>query len=351
MDEGKRNETLRLTQYSHGSGCGCKLAPEDLNRILQNARTSADEVNLLIGNHTSDDAAVIDINDGRALISTTDFFMPIVDDAEDFGKIAAANAISDVYAMGGKPLTAIAILGWPIETLGTESAMRVLKGAKSICQEAQISLSGGHSIESKEPFFGLCVTGIIAHEHIKTNAGAQPDDLIYLTKPIGVGIIATALKRGLASESEIALATSLMVKLNRVGEVLGKEKSVHALTDVTGFGLMGHLIEMCEGGEISAELVFESVPLIDDAMLETYLSKFVMPDNTMRNFKAFASKTSKLSARQLQLLCDPQTSGGLLIAVSPNDKERIERILKDHQCLYKPIGTFLHQGDLTVSVV
>ena len=351
MEEGKPKEAVRLTQHSHGSGCGCKIAPEDLRRILEDARTNADEVNLLIGNHTSDDAAVIDIGDGRALISTTDFFMPIVDDAIDFGKIAAANAISDVYAMGGKPLTAIAILGWPIEMLGTDSAKEVLNGAKIICNEAGISLSGGHSIESKEPFFGLCVTGIISHENIKTNAGAKSGDLIYITKPIGVGIIATALKRGLASKIEIELATSSMVKLNKVGELLGTEQAVNALTDVTGFGVLGHLIEMCEGAQLSAEIDFESIPLIDDAILQEYLNKFVMPDNTMRNFKAFSSKVSKLNARQLQLLCDPQTSGGLLIAVDPNNKSQGEKILKDNDCYFAPIGRFTNQTEPTVKVL
>jgi len=351
MEERKPKEAIRLTQFSHGSGCGCKIAPEDLKRIIEDARTSSDEVHLLIGNHTSDDAAVIDIGEGRALISTTDFFMPIVDYAIDFGKIAAANAISDVYAMGGKPLTAIAILGWPIEMLGTDSAKEVLSGAKMICNEAGISLSGGHSIESKEPFFGLSVTGIIAHENIKTNAGAKSGDLIYITKPIGVGIITTALKRGLASRAEVELATSTMVKLNNIGEYLGSEKAVNALTDVTGFGVLGHLIEMCEGAQLSAEIEFGRIPLIDHTVLEAYLNKFVMPDNTMRNFKAFSSKVSKLNARQLQLLCDPQTNGGLLLAVDPNNKSLIENILRENDCYFAPIGLFTDHNETLVKVL
>jgi len=351
MDEGKQIEPVRLTQFSHGSGCGCKIAPADLERILKNARTSSSEANLLIGNHTSDDAAVIDIGNGQAIISTTDFFMPIVDDAYEFGKIAAANAISDVYAMGGKPITAIAILGWPLEMLGADLAAEVIAGAREICKEAEISLSGGHSIESKEPFFGLCVTGLISHDQIKTNAGAQSGDLIYITKPIGVGIIATALKRGLASSEEVKLATSTMTKLNKVGELLGAEKGVNSITDVTGFGLLGHLIEMCEGAELSAEINFDKVPLIDDAILQEYLTKFVMPDNTMRNFKAFSSKVSKLNARQLQLLCDPQTSGGLLIAVNPKSKDDIEKILKKNDCFYAPIGSFKAPSSELVTVI
>lgn len=341
---------VRLTQYSHGSGCGCKIAPADLERILQDARTDSADPRVLIGNNTSDDAAVIDIGDGRAVVTTTDFFMPIVDDAFDFGRISAANAISDVYAMGGTPLTAIAILGWPLEQLGTDLAAEVLKGARRVCKNAGISLSGGHSIESKEPFFGLSVTGLIDQSNIKTNRGAQPGDMLFLTKPIGVGILATAIKRGLLNDEATQSAVSSMTELNIVGIALGETKGVSALTDVTGFGLLGHLIELCEGSNVSAELEMNSIPLIEEQALNELLAKFVMPDNTMRNFKAFHEKVSKLDARQLQLLCDPQTSGGLLISVRPEAIDEVGVLLQAAGVHHRPIGIIKERTNPLVSV-
>ncbi len=346
-----KDEPIRLTQYSHGSGCGCKIAPADLERILANARTDQQDPRVLIGNGTSDDAAVIDLGDGRALISTTDFFMPIVDDAYDFGRVAATNAISDVYAMGGEPLTAIAILGWPLEQLGADLAGRVLKGAKATCQEAGISLSGGHSIESKEPFFGLSVNGLVQKNHITSNAGAQPGDLLYLTKPIGTGILATALKRGLLDEGDTQVLTQTMSKLNAVGTSLGKVARVNALTDVTGFGVVGHLIEMCTAANCSAEINPVSVPLLIPERLNALISQFVMPDNTMRNFKAYSAQCSKMDARQLQLLCDPQTSGGLLISVSLEAKEEVENLLQEHNAFYPPIGKIIAASEPRIQII
>ncbi len=349
--EEKHEEPIRLTQYSHGAGCGCKIAPADLERILENARTDTNDPSVLIGNNTSDDAAVIDIGDGRALVTTTDFFMPIVDSAIDFGRIAAANAISDVYAMGGSPITAIAILGWPLEQLGAALAGEVLNGARAVCEEAGISLSGGHSIESREPFFGLSVTGIIDQRHIKSNIGAKPGDVLFLTKPIGVGILTTALKRGLLDDTTLSAAVSSMSSLNTIGVRLGSIAGVTALTDVTGFGLLGHLIEMCEGSGVSANVDFANVPLIEEQVLNELLAKFVMPDNTMRNFKAFNEKVSKLNARKLQLLCDPQTSGGLLIAVNPSSEHEVGALLQEAGLYHHPIGRITERQSPLVNVV
>lgn len=335
-------EKPKLTQFSHGSGCGCKIAPADLEAILGNSsKQTSSFAKLLVGNGTNDDAAVWDNENGTCTISTTDFFTPIVDDAFDFGRIAAANAISDIFAMGGSPMMAIAILGWPIEQLGAALASEVLDGAKQVCELAKIPLAGGHSIDSREPFFGLAVTGTVLKTNLKRNNSAKPGDLIYLTKPIGVGILSTAMKRGLLDESQIQTAIDQMSKLNDIGKELGKLAGVHAMTDVTGFGLLGHLIEMCEGAAIGAKIHMEKVPTLGLDILKPLLDKFVMPDNTMRNFKAYNSKCTKLSASQLQLLCDPQTNGGLLIAVDPNQKQEVENILKSARLNAEAFGEFV----------
>src|SRR6187401_1552261 len=250
----------RLTQYSHGAGCGCKIAPKVLDEILKSNISFPDTKNLLVGNSSKDDAAVYDLENGMALISTTDFFMPIVDDAFDFGRIAAANSISDVYAMGGKPLLAIAILGWPVEKLPVELAQRIIEGGRTVCAEAGIPLAGGHSIDSPEPIFGLAVTGIVSKENLKQNNTAQSGDLIFLTKPLGVGILSTAQKRGLLKEGHLQLMIEQMTMLNKIGEASGKIKGVTAMTDVTGFGLFGHLIEMAESSGVSAEIFYTKIP-------------------------------------------------------------------------------------------
>lgn len=338
-------EKPKLTQFSHGSGCGCKIAPTDLQNILQGVKGSELQFqNLLVGNGRNDDAAVIEIENGQCVISTTDFFTPIVDDAIAFGKIAAANAISDVYAMGGSPIMAIGVLGWPIEQLGAEIAAEVISGAQSICDQAGIPLAGGHSIDSREPFFGLSVTGLVKKEDLKTNGQAQPGDTLYLTKPIGSGILSTAMKRGLSQPDEDELLMSELVKLNRIGKDLSIISGVNALTDVTGFGLMGHLIEVCQASKVQAELDFDSVPTYPMEILKSYLDRFIMPDNTMRNFKMYSKDTSKLSAAQLQLLCDPQTNGGLLISASDNAKSEVEKALGQAGLQVWPIGQILSSG-------
>src|SRR5688572_7384767 len=239
-------ETIRLTQYSHGAGCGCKIAPKVLDEILKTNLIFPDNERLLVGNHSKDDAAVYELDNEKALILTTDFFTPIVDDAYDFGRIAAANSISDIYAMGGTPLMAIAILGWPIEKLPVEEAQKMLEGARAICKEANIPLAGGHTIDSNDPIFGLAVTGQAALNHLKKNNTAKEGDVLFLTKPIGVGVLSTALKRGLLKDEHYESLLQQMTKLNQIGEAFGKIEGVHAMTDVTGFGLLGHLIEMAE---------------------------------------------------------------------------------------------------------
>lgn len=336
------NSKEKLTSYSRGSGCGCKIAPADLELILSQSGAAGHFDNLLIGNETRDDAAVVDWGDGSALISTTDFFQPIVDDPFDFGYIAAVNAISDVYAMGGKPLVAIAILGWPVEKLGHEMAAKVIEGGRTACENEGIALGGGHSIDAIEPFFGLAVNGRVNSQNIKTNSGAQAGDKLYLSKAIGTGIISAASKRGIAKPEHVDFVTNLMKQSNAVGGQLGEMDNVHAITDVTGFGLLGHLIEMCEGSGVSAKIEFDQVPVLPDNMLDEYLAQFVMPDNTMRNFKATDGKCNQLNGRQLQVLCDPQTSGGLLVSCSDD----LSLVFPE----FVEIGVILPKGEVLVNV-
>lgn len=304
---------VRLTQLSHGAGCGCKISPADLEKILHTSMGALADPRLLVGYQSRDDAAVYDLGDGRAVISTTDFFLPIVDDAFDFGRIAATNALSDVYAMGGKPLMAVAILGWPLEKLGAELAGRVVDGGRQACHDAGIPLAGGHSIDSKEPFFGLAVTGEVPITHLKRNDTAQAGDALLLTKPLGVGILSTAQKRGVLAPEHAHIAKDLMIRPNSVGTALGAHPGVHALTDITGFGLLGHLAEMCAGSGLSAEIRFADIPVIPECM--GYAKQSCYPDGTMRNWKSLNGKIDGVGGmEQLVLLCDPQTSGGLLIA-------------------------------------
>ncbi len=307
----------RLTEYSHGSGCGCKIAPNKLEEILAASRFQTPDESLIVGVHTGDDAAVIKWNDDIGIISTTDFFTPIVDDPFDFGRIAATNALSDIYAMGGQPMMAIAILGWPVERLATSEAAKVLEGAKETCNRAGISIAGGHSIDAPEPFFGLAVTGQLQLTHLKKNSTAQVGDLLFLTKPLGTGIVATAIKRDKVRPADARYAIEVMCTLNNIGSKYGTLPYIHAMTDVTGFGLAGHLIEMCQSAKVSAEIQYEMVPTFPNDILPFYLNQFIFPDNTFRNFSSYGQKITKLDGQQLQILCDPQTSGGLLVAVDP----------------------------------
>ena len=344
------DERIKLTQYSHGAGCGCKIAPSVLDEILKSNLALPDNKNLLVGNSSKDDAAVYNLENGMALISTTDFFMPIVDDPFEFGRIASANAISDVYAMGGKPIVAIAILGWPINILSAAIAQKVIEGSRSICKEAGIPLAGGHSIDSPEPIFGLAVSGLVTIENIKQNDRAQEGDIIFLTKPLGVGILTTAEKKGILKEEHRDIAAKQMMQLNKAGELLGGIKGVNAMTDVTGFGLLGHLVEMAEGSGLSAVIDFNNVPLIIDD-IKNYVDQKSVPGGTNRNWESYGDKIGDISEYQKAILADPQTSGGLLLSVEKNRVEKVKQILSEQGIEFiKPIGMFIKRSDKIIEV-
>jgi len=321
---------IKLTQYSHGAGCGCKISPAILDKILHSSVIHEPDSKLLVGNDTRDDAAVYDLGNGTALISTTDFFMPIVDDPYDFGRIASANAISDVYAMGGKPVLAIAILGWPIDKLGPEVAQKVLEGSRSICKEAGITLAGGHSIDCPEPVFGLAVNGIIQIKDLKKNSTAKAGDRLYLTKALGVGILTTAQKKGVLKEEHAHIAPDSMSTLNKLGEIFGSLPYIHAMTDVTGFGLLGHLSEMCEGSRLQAVIEFVKVPVLTE--VHEYLALKCIPGGTNRNWASYGHTIGTLLDEQKFILADPQTSGGLLVAVDEEHTLEFEALLRTN-CL------------------
>jgi len=341
-------DSVKLTQYSHGAGCGCKISPAVLDKILHTDQVKSQFPNLLVGNESKDDAAVFDLGDGTCVISTTDFFMPIVDDAFTFGQIASVNAISDVYAMRGSPIMAIAILGWPIGKIPEEVAQQVLEGSRNVCQKAGIPLAGGHSIDSPEPIFGLAVTGIVRKENLKKNSTACEGDLLYLTKPIGVGMVTTALKRGLALSDDFDEAVRVMTQLNDLGKELGQLDYVHALTDVTGFGLLGHLIEVCEGSNLSAEIEYAGIPLLKN--ISHYASAMIYPDNTMRNWSSYQNKVSGIGAESLLTLCDPQTSGGLLVCVDAASAASFEIFASDNGYNLKSFGKLVSKNEYLISI-
>ena len=331
-------ETIRLTQFSHGAGCGCKLSPAVLHEILSGVDRSEVFPTLLIGNDTKDDAAVMDLGDGTGIISTTDFFMPIVDDPRTFGRIAAANAISDIYAMGGTPLMAIAILGWPLGKIPESAASAVLDGGRSICSEAGIPLAGGHSIDSPEPIFGLAVTGRVSLDRLKANDTAQPGDHLYLTKPIGVGMITTAQKKGVVEDQDLQLAVESMQTLNRIGERLSAIPGVNAMTDVTGFGLLGHLVEVCEGAQLQAALQTDALAFIGGERLKQYHELGCVPGGSHRNWASYGRQIAPIEGFLRDVLCDPQTSGGLLVSVSPEAASAVESALRDAGLPHHAIG-------------
>jgi selenide,water dikinase len=347
-------EEIKLTQYSHGAGCGCKIAPSVLEKILSGNMAFTSDKKLLVGNSSKDDAAVFDLGNGTVLISTTDFFMPIVDDAFDFGRIASANAISDVYAMGGTPILAIAILGWPVTKLSPALAQKVIEGSRAICAEAQIPLAGGHSIDSPEPIFGLAVNGLADINHLKKNNTAKEDDLIYITKPIGVGVLSTAQKRCVLKNEHLQIFIDQLTTLNKAGEDLGKIKGVNAMTDVTGFGLLGHLIEMAEGSNLSAELYYQQIPFITG--VKEYLAQQIVPGSTNRNWNSYNCKVSfekeVNEAEALSLLPDPQTNGGLLIAVEACAVKDVETVFIKYNLdiFARPIGKFTSSKEKIVVV-
>ena len=339
-----------MTEYSHGAGCGCKISPKVLDRILQHQAEAFHFPNLLVGNDKRDDAAAVDLGDGTAIVSTTDFFMPIVDDPEDFGRIASVNAISDIYAMGATPLVAIAILGWPIDKLPPEVANKVIGGGRKACQEAGIPLAGGHSIDSPEPIFGLAVTGRVDKSQLKQNSSAKSGDRLFLTKPLGVGILSTAQKKKKLQEAHATLARDNMVKLNKAGTAFAPLPYVHAMTDVTGFGLLGHLSEMCEASGLSAVIEFSKVPFIDRDILDYYLEEKCIPGGTHRNWDSYGHKIAPLTDRQRFLLADPQTSGGLLVAVAPDQSGEFQRVASMQGLLLESVGYLEDQKPKLVRV-
>lgn len=333
-------DNVKLTQFSHGAGCGCKIAPGVLDQILGQLGAQANDPRLLVGHGARDDAAVYDLGDGTAAVSTTDFFMPIVDDPHSFGRIAAANAISDIYAMGGRPLMAIAILGWPVDKLAPEVAGQVLEGGRSICAEAGIPLAGGHSIDSPEPIFGLAVTGRVSLDQLKRNGGAEEGDLLYLTKPLGVGMVTTAQKKGLVQQEHLSAAESNMMHLNKVGAALGQIQGVHAMTDVTGFGLAGHGLEMARATGVELVVDGSALPTLNRRALEGYHASGCVPGGTRRNFASYGQDLILEDTSEFvrDLVCDPQTSGGLLVSVAQEAAKDVEAALMADGGKATPIG-------------
>jgi selenide,water dikinase len=335
--------SVKLTQFSKASGCGCKIAPAVLEEILSGCKQDITFKNLLVGNETKDDAAVYELEDGNCIISTTDFFTPIVDDAFDFGKISACNAISDIYAMGGKPLMAVAILGWPIDKIPAAIAQQVIKGAQKICTKAGIPLAGGHSVDTQEPLFGLAVTGIVKKEHIKKNNTVNENDILYLTKPLGIGILSTALKRGLLDDKDYQLLIEQTTTLNSIGQKLGALSYVNAITDVTGFGFAGHLLEMLTGTDLSAIIKKESVPVMDAAI--NFSKQFIFPDNTTRNYNDQAKHIEGMTDLNFILYCDPQTSGGLLFSVDPSEEKKTDEFLNSQNQFFAKVGNVVSKKE------
>ena len=315
-------QAIRLTQYSHGAGCGCKISPKVLETILHSEQAKFIDPNLLVGNETRDDAAVYDLGNGTSVISTTDFFMPIVDDPFDFGRIAATNAISDIFAMGGKPIMAIAILGWPISKLSPEIAREVTEGGRFACRQAGIALAGGHSIDAPEPIFGLAVSGIVPTERVKKNSTSQAGCKLFLTKPLGIGVLTTAEKKSLLKPEHQGLATEVMCRMNIAGASFANIDGVKAMTDVTGFGLLGHLSEMCQGAGVQAQIRYQDIPKLPG--VEEYIRLGAVPGGTERNFASYGHLMGEMPQAVRSLLCDPQTSGGLLLAVTPDAEEEVK---------------------------
>lgn len=342
-------EEIRLTQYSHGAGCGCKISPAVLDTILHSTTPKTPFPALLVGNESRDDAAVFDLGDGTCVVSTTDFFMPIVDHPETFGRIASVNAISDVYAMGGEPLMAIAILGWPINTIPAEVAQRVLEGSRAVCAQAGIPLAGGHSIDCPEPVFGLAVTGKVKKADLKRNDTAREGSLLYLTKPLGIGIVTTAQKKGIVKQEHYEAAVNTMLTLNKFGATVAGLSYVSAMTDVTGFGLLGHLSEMCEGAGLSAKITFDKIPRFN--FLQEYLDQKSTPGGTARNWDSYGNKISEITPVQRAILADPQTSGGLLIAVDEGSEAQFEILAGKSGLALRPFGKLIPRKENVIEVV
>jgi selenide,water dikinase len=310
---------IKLTQYSHGGGCGCKIAPAVLAQMLASMPQPPSYPNLMVGTESSDDAAVYRLNDNQAVVVTTDFFMPIVDDARDFGRIAATNALSDIYAMGASPILALAVVGMPIDKLPLDTIRDILAGGASVCEAAGIPIAGGHTIDAPEPIYGLVAVGIAHPDHIKRNDRAQAGDVLILGKPLGVGILSAAMKKGELTETGYREMVDTATQLNRVGAKFGAMASVHALTDVTGFALLGHLLEMCRGSKLGATIHYAQLPILPTAL--QLAQKGYATGAAERNWASYGAEVNlpkDFPEWQRKLLCDPQTSGGLLVACAPD---------------------------------
>ena len=343
---------VKLTQLSHGSGCGCKIAPALLQQILGEAKEKLPYANLLVGTETSDDAAVYRLNDQQAVIATTDFFMPIVDDPFDFGRIAATNALSDVYAMGGTPIMALAIVGMPVDKLPVGAIRAILQGGESICLAAGIPLAGGHSIDSTEPIYGLVAIGIVHPDRLKKNSGARAGDKLILGKGLGIGVLAQALKKGALSAGGYAQLIATTTQLNTVGSALSGLDSVHALTDVTGFGLLGHLLEMCRGAGLAAGLQFGQVPVLSEAL--PLAQQGYGPGAIERNLASYGNEVDfavHLEIWQRRILADAQTSGGLLVSVAPEAADEVLAMFRSSGFEQAAVIGTMRQGAPHVSVV
>ncbi|MEX2240989.1 MAG: selenide, water dikinase SelD [Burkholderiales bacterium] len=311
-------EKIRLTEFSHGGGCGCKIAPAVLSEILASTPIRGLPKDLLVGTETADDAAVYRLNDGQALVATIDFFTPIVDDPHDFGRIAATNALSDIYAMGGRPILALAIVGMPLDKLPVSVIQRILEGGESVCAAVGIPIAGGHSIDTLEPIYGLVALGLVHPDKVKKNSGARAGDVLVLGKPLGVGILSAALKKGRITEAGYRQMIDFTTRLNTPGEPLAEMPEVHAVTDVTGFGLAGHLLEMCRGSKLGAEVKFDAVPMIAEAL--EWAKQGIATGASDRNWNGYGAEVQMPAGApdwMRKLLSDPQTSGGLLVACAP----------------------------------
>lgn len=341
----------RLTSLSHGGGCGCKIAPAVLTEILAKLPPPLRNPALLVGTETSDDAAVYRLNDELAIVATTDFFMPIVDDPYDFGRIAATNALSDIYAMGGRPLLALAIVGMPLEKLPVETIQQILAGGSAACQAAAIPIAGGHSIDSVEPIYGLAVIGTVHPDRIKRNSDAHANDAIVLGKPLGVGILSAALKKNALDPDGYRQILDATTKLNSVGSRLAELPAVHALTDVTGFGLLGHLAEICRGSRLGARIVLESVPMIPAALALAKLGYATGAGK--RNWTSYGDAVRlppDVAPWQHALLCDPQTSGGLLVTCAPEAVADVVRVFHDEGFAAAAAIGWVRAGECVITV-
>jgi len=322
--------SIKLTQYSHGGGCGCKIAPNLLQDMLASLPVPPLYPNLMVGTESSDDAAVYRLNDSQAIVVTTDFFMPIVDDPTDFGRIAATNALSDIYAMGASPILALAVVGMPMNKLPLEIVQDILAGGAAVCAAAGIPIAGGHSIDAPEPIYGLVVVGVSHPQHIKRNVGAREGDVLILGKPLGIGVLSAAMKKGELDSEGYRQMVETATQLNAVGEALGKRDDVHALTDVTGFALLGHLLEICRGSGLSAELRFADLPVLPAALMLAQAG--YATGAATRNWTSYGAEVTLPAGMpewQQKLLCDPQTSGGLLTACAPQSARAVLQLFRD----------------------